>query len=543
MFLALHKSMAKLYHSIYLLLFFSIITGVYSSGYCAVEAVDPNSYEDAPLLDSVDDPSNTLRDSDAGHNSNTYKDGSFLSFVHKTDDCALLGAMECLLGIAIKNNDDHLINILKLSKAPYHLSTGNDATALQCADLNHEHVIKFLRDNIVSHTGTYESGEGLLSAAIPSGNNKLIELLIGAGVNVNSYDNNNNTPLHQAVRCSHLNIVKTLLMAGAEVDCIGSHIIPDQGYDWIQEKAYDSGDHISPLQTAILNKNIKIVNVLLDSKANPNYYNNGTSTPLLLAIHIKSDPIVKALLTAGSAVDEILDSGKYAAYVKARKYTLLRLAVSMGSNELLQFLIQKGANPDEIYEDGDRPLHIAASRISSTVINIQLIASIYESLITAGADVNCKNEKGLTPLLTIASNDYFHSKETSSAIERICSMLFSNGADVDIIDEKGNTALHYAAEISKDYLALLLLENGAKRNIGNLSGLTAEECAAPKISKIISNASLATRKPTRLQIIVRSSIRNNFINKCQNDWHKPLSHRIRQLPLPQATKDFLANPT
>ncbi|MDP0588381.1 MAG: ankyrin repeat domain-containing protein [Candidatus Endonucleobacter bathymodioli] len=222
MFLALHKSLSIPYHLIDLLLFLNIITGVYSGYCCAVWEVNTNNYDDAPLIDSVDESSNTLRDSAAGHNSNTYKDGSFLDIVQKMDDCALLDAMECLLDIAITNNDVKLMNILQLSKAPHHLNTGNDATALQCADLNDNYVINFLRDDIVSHTGTYESGEGLLSVAITSSNNKLIELLVESGVNINSPDMHQNTPLHKAVRHGHLDIVKILLASDAEVNCVSS---------------------------------------------------------------------------------------------------------------------------------------------------------------------------------------------------------------------------------------------------------------------------------------------------------------------------------
>ncbi|MDP0588116.1 MAG: ankyrin repeat domain-containing protein [Candidatus Endonucleobacter bathymodioli] len=547
MFLALHKSLAKPYHLIDLLLFFSIITGVYSGSCCAILEVNPNNH-DAPLIDSVDASNNTLQNSDTKHDSSTYNDGSFLDIVQKMDDCALLGAMECLLDIAITNNDAKLMNILQLSKAPQHLSTGNDATALPCTYLNNDYIVKFIRDNIVSHTDTYESGEGLLSVAIPSGNNKLIDLLVESGVNVNSYDNKNNTPLHKAVRCSHLDIVNILLTAGAEVDCLGSHIIPDQDCDVLQKHAYDPGSHISPLQTAILNKNIKIVNALLDSKANPNYYNEGTSTPLLLAIHINSDPdpIVKVLLAAGAAVDELLDSGKYAAYLKARNYTLLHLAVSKGSNELLQFLIQKGANPNEIDEDGNRPLHLAASRLPSTTTNVQNFVSIFESLITAGADVNCKNEKGFTPLLAIASQHYFLSKERSSAIERICSMLLRNGANIDIVDhDTGNTALLYATQNGILCIVDCLLAHGANREIKNHDGLlvSSEDCASlDAVALSISNAPNIPRVPDRMLAYSRNSIRTCIATKWKKECNTSFSDKISSLSLPAIIDKYLKNP-
>ncbi|MDP0588117.1 MAG: ankyrin repeat domain-containing protein [Candidatus Endonucleobacter bathymodioli] len=553
MFLALHKNMARPYHSIYLLLFFSIITGVYSSGYCAVEAVDPNSYETAPLIDSVDESSNTLLDSAAGHNSNTYKDGSFLDIVQKMDDCALLDAMECLLDIAITNNDVKLMNILQLSKAPHHLNTGNDATALQCADLNHNYVTNFFRDNIVSHTSTYESGEGLLSAVIPIGNNKLIDLLVEAGVNVNSYDKNNNTPLHQAVRCGHLDIVKLLLAADAEVNCVSSRTYIDVG------SGFCSCNIITPLQMAVLKRNLGIVKVLLDSKANPNYCEEGQYTSLRMAIQVNSDTIVDTLLKAGANVNELsnFDSLLNFAVLRSSKPEIINALISNGAkykkcsrddlqlyrtifngdSKSLKLLIQDGFDPNYSYM-GERPLHMTARDITS---HVDSMPYIFEILIAAGANINYKNASGLTPLMIIVQHQYLNSAH-NSIMKLIIRMLLSNGADIDSMDDKkGNTALHYAAKNGNDDFVSLLLENGAMRDIENFAGLKAEECAAPRISKTISEASFVTREPARLGIIARSSIRNLIIKQHQTKWERSFSEMINDLKVPKLLYYFLNN--
>ncbi|MDP0588380.1 MAG: ankyrin repeat domain-containing protein [Candidatus Endonucleobacter bathymodioli] len=532
MFLAWHKIMARPCHLIDLLLFFSIITGYYSESCCAAF--------------SVDESNNTLPDSDAKHESSIYPDFSILRIVEEMDDRVILGAMQCLLNIAHRNKDDNLIHILMLSKAPHHESKQNDATALQCADLNNYYVIKFLRDNIISHAGTYESEEGLLSAAIPFDNNKLIELLVASGANINSHDINNNTPLHNAVRHGHLDIVKTLLTAGAEVDCLGSHtLLPNQNYELIQRGAYDSGEHISPLQTAIINRDTEIVNVLLDNKANPND-DECAFTPLLTALQVRSDPIVKALLAAGAAVDEIFKSPKYKA-ITSEHSTPQKLAVAKVSYELLKFLITADVNLHERYENGDSLLHIIAYRIDSSSIPAQRIVSIFELLIAEGVDVNSKNAKGLTPLLLIASKDYIYDKETVRSRALVCNMLLRNGADINAIDDKkGNTALHYAVKNGTRDLVLLLLANDANIGIKNNAGALVSTdgfASWDKIAEDISEAPFVTRERElpRLEDIVRIRIRKLIFEKIPANANPHFSKKVRTLPIPKPTHEFIIN--
>ncbi|MDP0589964.1 MAG: ankyrin repeat domain-containing protein [Candidatus Endonucleobacter bathymodioli] len=551
MFLALLNSSAKPFHLVDALLFFSIVTGIYSGGCCAVWKIDSNSSDDASLIDSVDESRSIVHDGGVQDDPSTYKDCSVLSIAGDMDDYALLDAIKCLLKIAKKYNDADLIKALQLSEVSNDVNKENDATALQDADLNHHYIIKFFRDNI--HTAPYESEGGLLACAIPFGNNKLIELLVESGANVNRLDANKNTALHKAVSFENLGIVKVLLMAGAKVDCIGLHT-PIGAISCL----YVS-DCITPLQAAVLKMNVEIVKVLLDSKADPNYCSEGEFTPLRMAVDVNSDSIVEALLKAGAKVDEIgtsrgilinavLKSSKpeivkslISSGAKAecsQDYILLFLAIANGYNEFIELLIQHGANPNYIH-NGNRPLHIAAYYLTR---GFKSSSDIFELLIAAGADVNCKNEEGLTPLIIIITRLRLVDDVTST-MKRVISILLNNGADIDMIDDKtGNTALHHAAHYSNGDCISLLLENGAKRDIRNHHGFIAEENApSNQLSKEISMAAFVTREPARLVTNARSSIRKIIIDSSQARWHQPLSKMISTLSLPKTLNDFLLN--
>jgi hypothetical protein len=64
------------------------------------------------------------------------------------------------------------------------------------------------------------------------------------------------------------------------------------------------------------------------------------------------------------------------------------------------------------------------------------IAEEIGKLIRKGADINAKDEKGLTPLLRLAK-----SEKIGENLVKIFSLLIQNGANVNSLDSKGENAL------------------------------------------------------------------------------------------------------
>ena len=96
----------------------------------------------------------------------------------------------------------------------------------------------------------------------------------------------------------------------------------------------------------------------------------------------------------------------------------------------------------------DISIHKAASNGNIEVIKQHL---------TAGADVNAKNDSGLTPL------HYAESKE-------IAEILITAGADVNAGDKI--TPLHYAAQYGEMEIVELLISKGADVNAQSFVGMT-----------------------------------------------------------------------
>jgi ankyrin repeat protein len=94
--------------------------------------------------------------------------------------------------------------------------------------------------------------------------------------------------------------------------------------------------------------------------------------------------------------------------------------------------------------------------------------AIMRLLINRGADVNAVNNRGQTPLHWAATYGYTDTVR----------LLLEKDADINAIDSDGETPLIKATYTRNAETAALLLENGARRDIVDQTGKTAEDWAA-----------------------------------------------------------------
>ena len=129
---------------------------------------------------------------------------------------------------------------------------------------------------------------------------------------------------------------------------------------------------------------VEIVQMLLKSGAKANLRNGKSETPLYLACRPTDDEvnvdIAQTLLEHGADPNDVLPP--------------LSAAVSCGNNELVMFLIKFGARLDRI-DDGRTALHLAIIRQLESTKNDTSTAEI---LLSSGADVNVMDRKGNSPL-------------------------------------------------------------------------------------------------------------------------------------------------
>ena len=111
-----------------------------------------------------------------------------------------------------------------------------------------------------------------------------------------------------------------------------------------------------------------------------------------------------------------------------------------------------------------------------------------ESLLNAGASVNAKNKKGITPLMIAVAKGHIKATQVFVKQPSIDPQQQVNNTEQYLVffnshcsqDADGDTALHYAVLKEKFECISLLLETGANPTVRNNNGFTAMHTAAKK---------------------------------------------------------------
>jgi ankyrin repeat protein len=142
--------------------------------------------------------------------------------------------------------------------------------------------------------------------------------------------------------------------------------------------------------------------------------------------------------------------------------TPLHMASNKGTAAIL---ISKGANVNSKDHEG-RTLVFGAARIAVNAPSQtwEMYLDLVQLLIGNDAELNTKDKSGTTPLHVVASS--FDESKAS----KICELLLTNGANVNVINNVGQTFLDVAIFKKRSKTADLLRK---------YSGKTAEELKAP----------------------------------------------------------------
>ena len=172
--------------------------------------------------------------------------------------------------------------------------------------------------------------------------------------------------------------------------------------------------------------------------------------------------------------------------------TPLFVAAKWGYFAMVQCLVEHGADKDKTSLSGESPLHVAALWAFFMVLGLvkkgvdikkadqfgesPLYAASYRGhvevfryLVEQGADTDCANKVGLTPLVQICSAEW---PEAAARLD-MAECLLEHGCAKDRGDMQGATALHWAARRGDVALATLLRRYGANLDAQATYGETA----------------------------------------------------------------------
>lgn len=441
---------------------------------------------------------------------------------------AVLGATMCLLALAgrsaaqstpladaAERRDHTKVNVLLQQPVDVNAAQPDGMTALHWA-VYHDDVAttKLLLKAGADARATSAFGVAPLSIACQNGNADIVALLLDAGADVNTTRRGGETALMTAARTGKPGPVELLLRGGADV-----HAKERRGQ--------------TALMWAAAEGHAEVVRLLRQAGSNVKTRLASGFTPLLFAARDGRLEAVRVLLKAGADPNESLQPERSVSRGAKAGTSAVHMAVENGHFELAIELVKAGARPDDQgpgfgalhmvswvrkpnrgdSEDGD-PSPIGSGRLTSlefvramvklgadvnlrqkkgvpgrgilgrsgatpflaaaSTADVQLLRTLAD----LGADPKLPNAQGTTPLMAAAGVGVGAPEEaagTEPEVLEAVELLLKLGADVNAVDENGETAMHGAAYRNHPKVVDLLTARGARVaawNRKNKTGLT-----------------------------------------------------------------------
>ena len=306
-----------------------------------------------------------------------------------------------------------------------------------------------LEDVDMNHPGAH--GYTALHWAVKGNYPEVVQVLIDAGADIETEDEEGRSPLHWACRSGALAVVKMLVQAGARVratsDFGNTCLMFAANHGHTETVRYlvslpemdlnhvDENGNTAVLAVAEAN-HADVMEVLIDAGADIEVKgSSGISdghSPLLLASKLGHLRVVKVLVKAGADVCATASEGNIC----------LTHAACNGHTETVRYLLGlPEVDVDQAGEHGLTALHGAVMQ------NDAKFADVMQLLIDAGADIDAKDECSWTPLIMCHSCMCAHDVLylASGYQIAITTLLVAAGASVRAEDNDGNTCLTLAA--------------------------------------------------------------------------------------------------
>ncbi len=355
-------------------------------------------------------------------------------------------------------------------------------------------------------------GVTALSLASENGNAAIVELLLEAGADPNRAVRGGETPLMTASRTGRIDAVRALLARGAEVgarDVIGGQTAlmwaAAEGHADVLRELIDAGAAIeyrlpsgfTPLLFAVREGQIEAMQALLEAGADPNDtirpppdapsrargYSGAPpfgASALLIAVENAHFELATGLLDAGA--DPNAATPGYTvlhAIARVRKPGVgdndppPEGSGGMTSLEFVREIVRRGADLEarmtkkvnlgntRLNKLGATPFFLAAQSAD---------AELMRTLAELGADARARNVENSTPLMAAAGlgtrspgEDAGTEPEVLAAVQ----LALELGAEIDAVDDNGETAMHGAAYKNLPKAVEFLAASGADIELWN----------------------------------------------------------------------------
>jgi len=301
---------------------------------------------------------------------------------------------------------------------------------------------------------------GPIHQAAMIGDIELFELIRSKGVALDAKDNNDVTPLFYSIQGKQPEMSRYLIEKGADIKAVTNtqwplllyaaiYGQPETARLLITRKAdvnAKTREGYVPLHSATSFGRTEIVKMLVENGAKIDVPNNDGETPLFWARNTNTYDAVKYLIEKGADVNHKDNFGQ----------TPLMSVAGRGSVNIAELLLQHGASINNVDSTGNTALSRTAFSRNPDGMS--------KFLIMNGADINpatCVHGKACT--CGSYHTTPLHSAATMGLLE-MSRNLVSNGARINVYDERGYTPLLLAVKNGNTELVKYLVDQGAFLN-------------------------------------------------------------------------------
>jgi len=353
------------------------------------------------------------------------------------------------LSVAYSNGSSGVAQLLLTAGADANTTTkGGETVLMLAARSGNLGAVQSLLARGARHDARERRGQTALMWAAAEGHTAVVRALIDAGADVNATLDSGFTPFFFAVREGHIDVVRAFLQAGIDVNATLQRRESAPGSPAPYKPALKG---TSPLLLAVQNAHFELAIALVDAGADPNDRRTGFAPLHMLTWVRKPD---------SSDVSEPppLGSGR------------------VTSLQFVREIVKRGANVNLRLDKGAPKVPNTSSRIGTEGATAFLLAAdrsdvpLMRLLLELGADPLLPNFNHTTPLMMAAglgtTEPLEEAGEEVEAVEAV-KMLLDLGADVNAVDDDGDTAMHGAAYNNYPLVVKLLADRGAEPRIWN----------------------------------------------------------------------------
>lgn len=330
------------------------------------------------------------------------------------------------------------------------------------------------------------TGDTPLMLAARTGSIPAVTVLLDHGADINARESwGQTTPLMWAVAENHADVARLLIERGADIEARSVFVPPDTGRGFegglprprrdeeVGPVIFASGE-FTPLHLAARDGHMDSVKVLVEAGADVNAIAADGKNALGLAIFNGSYDIADYLVDAGSDVNQ----------ADAQRFTPLFWAVERRNMEtapnfpwvvtddplpLIKKLLDKGADPNWIINNtprarmrGGSPRIVFATAIMRAAFSADL--ELVKLLLEYGADPKIRSSDNETTLAAAAGLGWVHGFHKDRSREdrlEIIKILVEMGADVNWQDNYGISPLMVAGNLGDIPIIQYLIDQGA----------------------------------------------------------------------------------